>query len=136
MTGKAQLSRRTLMAGGLGTLALLALAPQVSTASTPAPYALDSWLPLLGTEVMADGGAVLRVKAVEDSRTPAKAGDFDPTADRFQLAFTVVSGELTSDTLTVQHPQAGDVSLLTYRFEANAVAYIDRRGASLLPMQN
>lgn len=136
MTGKAQLSRRTLMAGGLGTLALLALAPQVSTASTPAPYALDSWLPLLGTEVIADGGAVLRVQAVEDLRTPAKAGDFDPTADRFRLVFTLVSGELKDDSITVQHPLAGGVSLLTNRFEATAVAYIDRRGASLLPVQN
>lgn len=136
MITKSQLSRRTLLSGGVGTLALLALTPQMSTASAPGPYSLAAWLPLLGTEITADGGAVLRVWDVADLRTPTMAGDFDPNADRFRLAFTLVSGELKDDSIIVQHPQAGGVSLLTNRFEAKAVAYIDRRGASGLPVQN
>ncbi|ALO67109.1 hypothetical protein NHF46_09705 [Arthrobacter alpinus] len=136
MITKSQLSRRTLLAGGVGTLALLAIAPQMSTASAPGPYDLAAWLPLLGTEVTADGGAVLRVRTVEDLRTPERPDAFDSNADRFRLVFTLVSGEMTSDSITVHHPQAGEVSLLTNQFQDTAVAYIDRRGASLLPLQN
>lgn len=136
MTTKSQISRRTLLAGGVGTLALLALVPQMSTASTPGPYSLAAWLPLLDTEVTADGGTVLRVRSVEDLRTPERPDAFDSKADRFRLVFAVVSGELISDSITVHHPQSGEVSLLTNQFQDTAVAYIDRRGASLLPSQN
>lgn len=136
MITKSQLSRRTLLAGGVGTLALLALTPQMSTASAPGPYSLAAWLPLLGTEITADGGAVLRVRTVEDLRTPDRPDAFDSKADRFRLVFTLVSGELIPESITVHHPQAGKVSLLTNQFEDTAVASIDRRGASLLPSQN
>lgn len=136
MITKSQLSRRTLLAGGVGTLALLALTPQMSTASAPGPYSLAAWLPLLGTEITADGGAVLRVRTVEDLRTPDRPDAFDSKTDRFRLVFTLVSGELIPESITVHHPQAGKVSLLTNQFEDTAVASIDRRGASLLPSQN
>lgn len=139
MTTKPQISRRTLLAGGVGTLALLALVPQISAASTPGPYSLAAWLPLLGTEVTADGGTVLRVRSVEDLRTPERPerrDAFDSKADRFRLVFAVVSGELRSDSIIVHHPRSGEVSLLTNPFQGTAVAYIDRRGVSLLPSQN
>lgn len=130
------LSRRSLIAGGLGAAALLVTAPQISTATALEPYSLQAWSNLLGKEVMVDGGATLRVEQVVDLRKPAVQGEVDSNAERFRLHFAVVDGSLDAELITVQHPQAGAVVLYTNQGAATAVASVDRRGAELLPLGN
>lgn len=131
-----KLSRRTLITGGIGALALLVTATHVSTATPAEPYSLQAWSSLLGKEVKADGGATLRVEQVVDLRKPAVKGEVDSNADRFRLHFAVVNGTLDAELITVQHPQAGPVVLFTTQGAATAVASIDRRGATMPPLSH
>ncbi|MHA7271073.1 DUF6916 family protein [Arthrobacter sp. HLT1-20] len=130
------MSRRSLIAGGAGALVLLVGASQASTATPSEPYSFQAWSNLLGKDVKVDGGATLRVEQVVDLRKPAVKGEVDSNADRFRLHFAVVAGTLDAELITVQHPQAGPVVLFTTQGAATAVASIDRRGATMLPLSH
>lgn len=136
MTHQLKLSRRNLLAGGVGALALIVVAPQISTATAtaPEPYSFQTWSALQGRDVKTSTGATLRIEQVVDLRQAARAGEVNNSGDRFRLHLVLVAGTFGADLITVQHPQAGPVLLFTTQDRATAVAFIDRRGETSLPI--
>jgi hypothetical protein len=123
-------SRRRLLTGGAGALALAALGTTVARAAKPDPYSLAAWQPLLGSTFLADGGATLKLDRVTDLRKPAVKGEVASNADRFSLHFAVTNGDQLPDLVSIEHPAAGSTLLFMIRNDATALAHIDRRSAN------
>ena len=132
MTTRNLVSRRRLLTGGAGALALAALGTTVARAAKPDPYSLAAWQHLEGSTFPADGGATLRLNRVTDLRKPAIKGEVASNADRFSLHFSVTAGEQLPDVVTIEHPVAGRIPLFMTRSDTTALAHIDRRSANHL----
>lgn len=115
----AQLGRRSLLAAGVGTAALL-----LGIKAKPAqlnPYSFAQWQPHLGKSFSTDTGAVLRLVEATELRATAHKGEY------FQLRFQVTKGVAENQTLELAHPLAGGVQLFLLGSATHVRATIDQR---------
>lgn len=103
---KSVLGRRKFMAGGVGAAVLAGLGIAGLSTARIDPYSMAAWVPLLGTTLKTDTGALVRLSEVQDLRnvgsSKADAGE------KFNLRFVPVSGS-AEQLVNFQHPTLGIV---------------------------